>query len=152
MTRTAPLYLGLGLTMLATLLVEIVDSRLLSVVTWYHLSFVAISVAMLGAAAGAVAVFVSPERFPEAAGSRQLAQWAGRFALAIPVSHLLSLAIPMPDGQHWTAMDLVVLTLSLAVVTAPFACGGIVTTLALTRTHAPVGRLYAADLFGAAIG
>ena len=152
MTRTAPLYLGLGLTMLATLLVEIVDSRLLSVVTWYHLSFVAISVAMLGAAAGAVAVFVSPDRFPETDGPRQLAQWAGRFALAIPVSHLLSLAIPMPDGQHWTAMDLVVLTLSLAVVTAPFACGGVVTTLALTRTHAPVGRLYAADLFGAAVG
>lgn len=152
MTRSAPLYLGLGLTMLATLLVEIVDSRLLSVVTWYHLSFVAISVAMLGAAAGAVAVFVSPDRFPEADGPRQLAQWAGRFALAIPVSHLLSLAIPMPDGQHWTAMDLVVLTLSLAVVTAPFACGGVVTTLALTRTHAPVGRLYAADLFGAALG
>lgn len=152
MTRTAPLYLGLGLTMLATLLVEIVDSRLLSVVTWYHLSFVAISVAMLGAAAGAVAVFVSPDRFPEADGPRQLARWAGRLALAIPVSHLLSLAIPMPDGQHWTAMDLVVLTLSLAVVTAPFACGGVVTTLALTRTHAPVGRLYAADLFGAALG
>ncbi|MFN7979291.1 MAG: hypothetical protein U0P30_14235 [Vicinamibacterales bacterium] len=146
------IYLGLGLTMLATLLVEIVDSRLLSVVTWYHLSFVAISVAMLGAAAGAVAVFVSPARFPEADGPRQLAQWAGRFALVIPLSHLLSLAIPMPDGQHWTAMDLVVLTLSLAVVTAPFACGGVVTTLALTRTHAPVGRLYAADLLGAALG
>ena len=43
-------YASLGLTMLATLLLEIVDSRLLSVVTWYHLSFVAISVAMLGAA------------------------------------------------------------------------------------------------------
>lgn len=146
------LYLGLGLTMLATLLVEIVDSRLLSVVTWYHLSFVAISVAMLGAAAGAVAVFVSPARFPAHDGLRQLAQWSARFALSIPISHLLSLAIPMPDGQHWAAMDLVVLALSLAVVAAPFAAGGIVTTLALTRTQAPVGRLYAADLLGAAIG
>lgn len=147
-----PLYLGLGLTMLATLLVEIVDSRLLSVVTWYHLSFVAISVAMLGAAAGAVAVFVSPARFPEHDGPRQLARWAGRFALAIPVSHLLSLAIPMPDGQQWTVMNLVVLALALAIVALPFALGGVVTTLALTRTHAPVGRLYAADLFGAALG
>ena len=53
-----PIYAGLALTMLATLLTEIVVSRLLSVITWYHLSFVAISVAMLGAAAGAVAVFV----------------------------------------------------------------------------------------------
>ncbi|MEZ5417729.1 MAG: hypothetical protein R2708_10330 [Vicinamibacterales bacterium] len=147
-----PLYLGLGLTMLATLLVEIVDSRLLSVVTWYHLSFVAISVAMLGAAAGAVAVFVSPARFPLHGGPRQLAVWSARFALAIPISHLLSLAIPMPDGQQWTVMNLVVLALTLGIVTVPFAFGGVVTTLALTRTEAPVGRLYAADLFGAALG
>ncbi|MCC6988147.1 MAG: hypothetical protein IT181_04075, partial [Acidobacteria bacterium] len=142
-------YLGLGLTMLATLLLEIVDSRLLSVVTWYHLSFVAISVAMLGASAGAVAVFVSPARFPVADSRRQLALWAGRFAIVLPLSHLLSLAIPMPDGQAWTAMDLVVLALALGIVAAPFALGGIVTTLALTRTDAPVGRLYAADLLGA---
>lgn len=145
-------YLGLGLTMLATLLLEIVDSRLLSVVTWYHLSFVAISVAMLGAAAGAVAVFASPAQFPLAGAPRQLATWAGRFALAIPISHLLSLAIPMPDGQTWTTMDLVVLALVMAVIATPFALGGIVTTLALTRTQAPVGRLYAADLAGAATG
>lgn len=147
-----PLYAGLGLTMLSTLLLEIVDSRLLSVVTWYHLSFVAISVAMLGAAAGAVAVFTSPERFPPERSTRDLGIWAGRFALAIPVSHLLSLAIPMPTGQQWVVMDVVVLTLAIGVVATPFALGGVVTTLALTRTHAPVGRLYAADLFGAAVG
>ena len=152
MTRSTPLYAGLGLTMLATLLLEIVDSRLLSVVTWYHLSFVAISVAMLGAAAGAVAVFVSPARFPLDDGPRQLATWAGRFAMVLPISHLLSLVIPMPDGQQWTSMDLVVLALSLGIIATPFALGGIVTTLALTRTHAPVGRLYAADLLGAALG
>lgn len=151
-TRLSPLYAGLALTMLATLLLEIVDSRLLSVVTWYHLSFVAISVAMLGAAAGAVAVFVSPARFPVDGAPRQLATWAGRFAIVLPISHLLSLVIPMPGGQTWTAMDLVVLGLALGVIATPFALGGVVTTLALTRTHAPVGRLYAADLFGAAAG
>ena len=138
--------------MLATLLLEIVVSRLLSVVTWYHLSFVAISVAMLGAAAGAVAVFVAPDRFPPARSTRDLALWAGRFAVALPISHLLSLVIPMPGGQEWTAMDVVTLALVLGVIAAPFAFGGIVTTLALTRTHAPVGRLYAADLLGAAAG
>ena len=151
-TRPTLLYLGLGLTMLATLLIEIVDSRLLSVVTWYHLSFVAISVAMLGAAAGAVAVFVSPSRFPVGDGPRQLATWSGRFAMVLPVSHLLSLVIPMPGGQTWAAMDLVVLALALGIIATPFALGGVVTTLALTRTQAPVGRLYAADLLGAALG
>ena len=41
---------------------------------------------------------------------------------------------------------------STMTITSLGALGGIVTTLALTRTHAPVGRLYAADLLGAAIG
>ena len=145
-------YAGLALIMLSTLLLEIVVSRLLSVVTWYHLSFVAISVAMLGAAAGAVAVFAAPDRFRPDRTARDLAVWAGRFALAVPLSHLLSLAIPMPGGQEWTAMDVIVLALVLAVIAVPFAVSGIVTTLALTRTHAPVGRLYAADLIGAATG
>ena len=145
-------YAGLALIMLSTLLLEIVVSRLLSVVTWYHLSFVAISVAMLGAAAGAVAVFAAPDRFRPDRTSRDLALWAGRFALAVPLSHLLSLAIPVPGGQGWTPMDVIVLALVLAVIAVPFAVSGIVTTLALTRTHAPVGRLYAADLIGAATG
>ena len=81
-------YASLGLTMLATLLLEIVDSRLLSVGTWHHLSFVAMSVAMLGAAAGAVAVLVLPARFPLDDGPRQLATWVGRFAMVLPISRL----------------------------------------------------------------
>ena len=49
---------GLFFVTLATLMLEVLDTRLLSVLTWYHLSFLAVSVAMLGMAAGAVLVFV----------------------------------------------------------------------------------------------
>ncbi len=49
---------GLFLTTVATLILEILDSRLLSVLTWYHLGFFAVSLAMLGMAAGAVLVFL----------------------------------------------------------------------------------------------
>ena len=145
-------YAGLSLIMLATLVLEIVDSRLLSVITWYHLSFVAISVAMLGSAAGAVAVFVSPARFLRHTAPQHLAVWCGRFAIVLPLSHLLSLAMPVPSGAQWAVMDLVVLALAVGVIAAPFACGGVVTTLALTRIDAPVGRLYASDRLGAAAG
>ena len=34
-------------TTLATLMLEILDTRLLSVITWYHLSFFAVSIAYL---------------------------------------------------------------------------------------------------------
>ena len=45
---------GLFTTALATLSLETLDTRLLSVLTWYHLSFLAVSLAMLGMAAAAI--------------------------------------------------------------------------------------------------
>ena len=57
------LFAGLFCATFATLLLEILDGRLLSVLTWYHLSFLAVSLAMLGMAAGSVFVFVRPELF-----------------------------------------------------------------------------------------
>ena len=45
---------GLFFITSATLLLEILNTRLLSVVTWYHLSFFAVSMAMFGMAAGAL--------------------------------------------------------------------------------------------------
>ena len=67
---------GLFFVTLATLMLEVLDTRLLSVLTWYHLSFLAVSVAMLGMAAGAVLVFVggelfAPERAVRAAAGRR---------------------------------------------------------------------------------
>ena len=54
---------GLFLTTFATLQVEILDTRLLSVITWYHLSFLAVSLAMFGMAAGAVRVYLGEDEF-----------------------------------------------------------------------------------------
>ena len=74
---------GLFLVTLATLMLEILDSRLLSVLTWYHLAFLTVSLAMLGMAAGAVLVFVGGDRFTEDRAIRELPRVAVRFALAI---------------------------------------------------------------------
>ncbi|MGH7857176.1 MAG: hypothetical protein ACREQY_07555, partial [Candidatus Binatia bacterium] len=58
-----PTYLGLFFLSAATLALEIALTRLLSVVSWYHLAFFAIATAMLGATAGAVTVFLRPQRY-----------------------------------------------------------------------------------------
>ena len=73
MTRPQPwLAPGLALTTFATLLVEILSTRLLSVLTWYHLSFLAVSLAMLGMASGAVFVFLRGEHARGDAAARLL--------------------------------------------------------------------------------
>ena len=67
---------GLFFTTLATLSLEVLDTRLLSVVTWYHLSFFAVSVAMFGMAAGAVHVYLGGDRFRGTGATDSLTRWS----------------------------------------------------------------------------
>src|SRR5215510_7656595 len=53
---------GLFLLTLCTLMLEVLETRLLSVVTWYHLAFFVISAAMFGMTAGAIWVYRHAER------------------------------------------------------------------------------------------
>ena len=82
---------GLFAATFATLLVEILDARLLSVLTWYHLSFLAVSLAMLGMAAGAIRVFLAADRYDGEAAIARLPGLAMMFAAAIVASHILTL-------------------------------------------------------------
>lgn len=143
---------GLFFVTLATLMLEVLDTRLLSVLTWYHLSFLAVSVAMLGMAAGAVLVFVGGEIFGVDRTVRLLPAAATVFALVLPLSHVANLVIPFPSVRSGSPAELAALAIATLVLTVPFVVSGVVVTLALTRTRAPIGILYGADLVGAAMG
>jgi hypothetical protein len=149
--RLAWLLGGLFFVTLATLMLEVLDTRLLSVLTWYHLSFLAVSVAMLGMAAGAVFVFVAGELCAPERALRLLPGAAGALAIGIGVSHVANLVIPFPSGAR-TPADVAGLGISTLVLAVPFIMSGVIVTLALTRTRAPIGVLYGADLIGAAAG
>lgn len=144
---------GLFLTTFATLLIEILSSRLLSVLTWYHLSFFAVSLAMLGMAAGAVAVFLGGSRFSGDRAPATLARAAVLFAAAIPVSHVATLNIPLPSiGSAGLPVAVGWMAASTLALTLPFFLSGVVVTIALTRVGGSIGRLYGWDLAGAAAG
>jgi spermidine synthase len=141
---------GLFLTTLATLALEILDTRLLSVLTWYHVSFFAVSTAMFGMSAGAVHVYLAGERFSQTAAPAALARWSFVFAVAVPVAHVVNLVIPLPVDISLTGITAIaVSTVALAV---PFFISGIIVALALTRVPGRVGRIYATDLVGASLG
>lgn len=143
-------YAGVFLVAAATLVLEILLTRITSVVAWYHLAFFVISLAMLGMTAGAVAVFVKPAWFPDDRVGTRMAQASVLFALGTPLSMILALAIPLTP-----IADLAAFFAMLAfggVLALPFAIGGIVLTLALTRAKLPEGKVYGVDLVGAASG
>jgi spermidine synthase len=145
---------GLFFTTLSTLLLEVLDTRLLSVLTWYHLSFFAVSTAMFGLAAGAVRVYVGGAQFTGENARKQLAGVSFVYALSVPVLHIVIVHVPLP-------LDLVSYSLSHVAVTAflaalllaiPFYLAGIVIGVALTRIPGRIGITYCVDLVGAATG
>ena len=133
-------------------MLEVLDTRLLSVLTWYHLSFLAVSVAMLGMAAGAVFVFVGGEIFAPERAARLLPWMAMAFAIALPICHVANLVIPFPSVRSATPSEIAPLAIATLMLTIPFFLSGVVVTIALTRTNGPIGLLYGADLIGAAGG
>ena len=148
--RSTWFLLGLFLTTVSTLLVELLNTRLLSVITWYHLSFFAVSTAMFGMSAGAIRVYLGGSMFEGPEAARQLARNATLFALSIPSAHVVVLSIPvhMEQGANSIA-SLAVMTVTMAV---PFYLSGVVVAIALTRIPGPTGLIYAVDLIGAALG
>ena len=101
MKRPGAFYGGLFATASATLVLEVADTRVLSVLTWYHLAFLAISLALLGMTAGALYVYLRPERFTAERAPDELARFALRFALSIPLAHLGLLAVRILSDALW---------------------------------------------------
>jgi SAM-dependent methyltransferase len=145
-----PFFVGLFLLCAGTLMYEIVLTRLLSVISWYYLAFVSVSLAMFGMTAGALAVQLRPDWFPPEQAPRRLAQATWGMALALPVSLLNIFAVPLPvEISGRTAYSFLLFS---AIIATPFLFAGVAVCLALTRSPFPIGRVYFVDLLGAAAG
>lgn len=143
-------YIGLSLLCASTMAYEIVLTRLLSTVCWYYLAFVSISMAMFGMTAGALVVKMLPGWFHNKDAWMRLVQATFAMALAMPVSLVVMLAIPLEVSL--AVQTLFSFLLFSAVIAAPFFFSGIAVCLCLTQMPFPVGRIYSADLIGASLG
>ncbi len=148
--RSITAYTGLFLIALASLAIQIILVRLLSVITWYHLAFFSISIAMLGMTAGAIQVYVQKERFDGENKIEAITRACLRFALSIPASLIILCVLPI--GFYKSVLSLIVIFVATLICAWPFYYAGLVITTVLTRFNAPIGRLYASDLIGASAG
>ena len=143
-------YVGVFLIAMATLMLEILLTRVFSVTLYAHLAFVAVSIAMFGMTLGAVLVYLLSAWFTPARVRLNLALSSMLFGLTAVWSvdaHLRFAVNPIlitsPFSQLATAYG---------VIAVPFVFSGIAITLALTQFPLQINRLYAADLIGAAVG
>lgn len=151
-------YMGLSLVTLATLMYEIILTRIFSVTMWYHFAFLAISVAMFGMTVGAILVYLFPGYFTPGRARYQLALSSLLFMLSIVFSFLTHLSVPFyslrgPNlVEMFSIVSLYSLVLNLLALSIPFVLSGICVCLALTKFPRQVSKMYAADLAGAALG
>ncbi len=148
--KRRPFLAGLFIITMSTLALEITNTRLLSVTTWYHLSFFAVSTAMFGMAAGAVRVYLGGSEFEGDLARIGMARAASRFAISVPFCTIVSLCLPIPNSMGTPTV--VATALTAIVLSIPFYLSGICVAIALTRIPGPSGLVYAVDLVGAALG
>jgi spermidine synthase len=143
-------FLGLGLMCASTLMYEITLTRLLSVTCWYYLAFVSVSMAMFGMTAGALAVQLRPALFDRDHVRLRMAQAAFAMAASMPIALTIMFAIPLDIS--FAVQTVCSFLIFCSVIAVPFFFAGIVVCLSLTKASAPIGRVYFADLMGAAAG
>jgi len=146
-------FAGLFLLSLATLLLELALTRVLSVSLWYHFGFLVISTALLGFGASGVTLALwtglrERKNLDFALGACALA-----FAVCVVLSFWLMQRIPFDpfsvavDHRQFYFMPIYFLLVAL-----PFFCSGLAISLMLTRGSKEINRLYACDLLGAGLG
>lgn len=143
-------YLAIGLTAMTTLMLELTLTRIFSVTMWYHFAFMAISLALFGLGAGAIYLYLWPERFPAATVEAQSSRWMLAFAATLPLIFGLIIRIPFDGGISWQSFRQ--LTYIYLLTAIPFLLGGMAISLAFRHRSDSINRVYFADLVGAGLG
>ena len=142
-TRWSQLYLGVALTTMATLILELSLTRIFSVVFYYHFAFLAISIALFGLGLGGLFSYVI------ANPREKLYSRLGTLAVLNSIAVLLSLTFILTRRGELGDLTLAEVYLASAL---PFFFSGAVVSLAVGEAIQRVDRVYFFDLAGAAAG
>ncbi len=135
---------------LATLMYEVLLTRVFSVTLYYHFAFLAISIAMFGITIGGIVVYLHPAYCL----SNDTLRLMGRSSLLFSIWMISGILIHLflPFYPEWSVRGVASMAVTFASLSAAFVYSGICVCLALTKFPRQVSSLYAADLAGAASG
>ncbi len=141
---------GIFLISFAVLVTELLLTRIFSVTLYYHLSFMVVSLAMLGFGGAGLVTNLWPQRFPANKLLPQLTVLALSFALTTvaAVAVALSLSVSLNPSKG----NLLRLAVIYSLCAVPFFLGGLIVALLMAHRVEQINRLYFFDLLGAALG
>lgn len=153
-------YIAIAAFSLSMIAVQVLLSRILSVMFYYHFAFAGVTFAMLGLAAGALYVHNHPQRFTHARLDKECSYHAYVTALLLIAATVLMVDLSgrmLAWSIAWESKALYnvmmgVIILGVYGYILAFAAIGVSITLLLTYFPAYTGKLYAADLASAALG
>jgi hypothetical protein len=131
-------------------MLQIIQTRILSVMSFYYLAFLSIGMAMFGLTTGALLVYFDRLGFGKRSTAENLSWTCVAYALAIGCCfavQLTSVTIQIKSATFILIWLKLVLLLAI-----PFVFAGAAISLALTRSPFPINVVYGVDLIGAASG
>lgn len=141
---------AVALASFSTIALELLLTRVYSVTMYYHFAFMVISLALLGLAVAGVALYLFPGFFARRAPGFWGALAMLAFALGVLVALETALGNPISLRgwrSGWGTLVAIYLAASL-----PFLASGFALSIAIASAGRHIGRIYAYDLVGAALG
>lgn len=152
MVRKVTFLVGLFVLCMCVLMLQIIETRVLSVISYYHLAFFAISMAMFGMTAGSLIIYFNPTVFVADRLLGHLSWIAAAFAVTTVLSVVILISTVLLDPSIGILLSAVLWLKLIAALVPPYVFAGMGISLALTRSPWPIGLVYGSDLAGAAFG
>jgi hypothetical protein len=149
---TRRVLLAVALVAACSLALQVALTRVLSAALFYHFGFLAISLALVGTGAAAMAVFLRPAWFEPQAAAGSLAAWCAALAVSLVVAPAVLVRLDFTFQSSVTLGFALTLALVSLLAAVPFFLAGMAITLAIVRYTGWIHRVYASDLFGAGVG
>jgi hypothetical protein len=144
---------GLFIICACGLVLQILETRILSVIAVYHLAFFAISMAMFGMTAGSLIVHFKPDLRRRDRLMENLTWMSTAFGASVVFSALsLISSVVVTPGDVGPVMLVLLWLKIITILLPPYVFLGMAVSLALTRSPWPIGLVYGIDLVGAASG
>jgi len=140
---------GVALSSFSALLLELVLTRIFSVVLFYHFAFLAISIALLGLGSGGVFAYLFKRWLLKFGTQTLLTILCCANAIAIPI--VLEIVLHVPVSLDLTRANFLRLTAMYLASAVPFFATGLEFSVIFSRESEHIPRLYGADLLGGAL-
>ena len=144
--------IAVGLVAASTLALQVLLTRLFSAAIFYHFSFLAISLALIGTGAGAIVIYVRPDWFDRHPLESLLSRLCVLLAISLVVLPTLFVRLNLTFEGFVTFRFSYNLALACLFAMVPSLVAGTIIALAIRGYTASVGRVYTFDLVGAGLG